>query len=82
MIAASAMTAGLTWWEALVSTAIGYSISAVFVVLMGRVGASTHCGFPVVTRASFGLFGALWPVLNRAVMACVWQGVQGKSDDS
>lgn len=31
---------------------------------------------PVVTRASFGIWGSLWPVFNRAAMACVWYGVQ------
>lgn len=35
-----------------------------------------HIGFPVVGRASFGIWGTLWPVLNRVVMACIWYGVQ------
>ncbi|KAI7355365.1 phenylacetate 2-hydroxylase [Hortaea werneckii] len=26
--------------------------------------------------ASFGIWGSLWPVINRAVMACIWYGVQ------
>lgn len=43
---------------------------------MGRIGAQYHISFPVITRASFGIFGSLWPVFNRAAMACVWYGVQ------
>ncbi|KAG8886495.1 hypothetical protein FRB97_003006, partial [Tulasnella sp. 331] len=35
-----------------------------------------HITFPVVNRASFGLFGSLWCVFNRAAMACIWWGVQ------
>ncbi|KAK2066900.1 hypothetical protein P8C59_000679 [Phyllachora maydis] len=40
------------------------------------VAATYHIGFPVLNRASFGIWGALWPVFNRAAMACVWYGVQ------
>ena len=55
---------------------VGYTLSACFVCLTGRIGATHHIGFPIVNRASFGIWGSLWPVLNRAVMACVWYGVQ------
>ena len=55
---------------------VGYTISACFVCLTGRIGATYHIGFPIVNRASFGIWGSLWPVLNRAVMACIWYGVQ------
>lgn len=34
-----------------------------------------HSGFPILNRASFGIFGAWWPTFNRAVMAIVWNGV-------
>ena len=29
-----------------------------------------------MARASFGIWGSLWPVFNRAAMACIWYGVQ------
>lgn len=32
-------------------------------------------GFPVFCRSSFGIYGAAWPVFNRALSACVWNGV-------
>lgn len=32
-------------------------------------------GFPVYCRSSFGVYGAAWPVFNRALSACVWNGV-------
>ncbi|RVX69334.1 hypothetical protein B0A52_06929 [Exophiala mesophila] len=76
MIAASSLEVGLSWWQAWLCVWIGYSIAAFFVVLTGRIGAEYHISFPIVNRASFGIWGSLWPVLNRAVMACIWYGVQ------
>jgi hypothetical protein len=37
-----------------------------------KIAQSDHVRFPVITRASFGIWGSLWPVFNRAVMACIW----------
>ncbi|KIW00002.1 hypothetical protein, variant [Verruconis gallopava] len=67
---------GLSWWQSWVCVWIGYTISACFICVMGRIGAIYHIGYPVVARASFGIWGSLWPVFNRAAMACVWYGVQ------
>lgn len=47
---------------------IGYLIAGSFICLTGRIGAVYHIGFPVVARSSFGIWGNLWPVLNRAAM--------------
>jgi NCS1 family nucleobase:cation symporter-1 len=30
----------------------------------------------VTVRASFGIWGSFWPVINRVVMAIIWYGVQ------
>ncbi|KAG6002716.1 hypothetical protein E4U21_002825 [Claviceps maximensis] len=76
MISSSMIIAGLSWWQAWICVWIGYSIAACFIVMNGRVGAVYHIGFPVANRASFGIWGSLWPVFNRAAMACVWYGVQ------
>lgn len=73
---ASIIDPGLAWWQSWLCVWIGYAIAAGFVVLTGRIGAKYHIAFPVVGRASFGIWGSLWPVLNRSVMACVWYGVQ------
>lgn len=32
--------------------------------------------FPNRVRASFGIWGSLWSVFNRAAMGCIWYGVQ------
>ncbi|KAG6033948.1 hypothetical protein E4U41_006757 [Claviceps citrina] len=76
MISSSMIIGGLSWWQAWICVWIGYSITACFIVMSGRVGAVYHVGFPVANRASFGIWGSLWPVFNRAAMACVWYGVQ------
>ncbi|KAL3425796.1 hypothetical protein PVAG01_02587 [Phlyctema vagabunda] len=77
MISSSMITAsGLSWWQSWLCVWIGYSIAACFICLTGRIGAVYHISFPVVSRASFGIWGALWPVFNRAAMACIWYGVQ------
>jgi NCS1 family nucleobase:cation symporter-1 len=69
MIAASSLEVGLSWWQAWICVWVGYSIAACFVCMTGRIGATYHIGFPIVNRSSFGIWGSLWPVLNRAVMA-------------
>src|ERR1700761_6532626 len=77
MIASSMITQnGLAWWHAWLCVWIGYFIAACFICLTGRIGATYHISFPVVSRASFGIWGSLWPVFNRAAMACIWYGVQ------
>ncbi|KAA8906124.1 permease for cytosine/purines, uracil, thiamine, allantoin-domain-containing protein [Sphaerosporella brunnea] len=76
MISSSMIVAGLSWWQSWLCVWIGYTIAACFIVSTGRIGATYHIGFPVVARSSFGIWGCLWPVFNRAAMACVWYGVQ------
>ncbi|SMY19597.1 unnamed protein product [Zymoseptoria tritici ST99CH_1A5] len=76
MISSANILAGMSWWQSWLCVWIGYSIAGIFICLTGRTGAKYHIAFPVVCRSSFGIWGSLWPVLNRAVMACIWYGVQ------
>ncbi|KWU43684.1 hypothetical protein RHOSPDRAFT_29589 [Rhodotorula sp. JG-1b] len=70
---------GITFWEGLGCSTAGYFIISLWMVACGRPGARYNIGFPVVCRSSFGIFGAGWPALNRAIMATVWQGVNAVS---
>lgn len=71
MISSSMIVGGLSWWQSWLCVWLGYAISACFICLTGRIGATYHIGFPVVSRSSFGIWGSLWPVFNRAAMgAC------------
>ena len=76
MISSSMVANGLSWWQSWICVWIGYVIAATFICMTGRIGATYHIPFPVVSRASFGIWGSLWPVFNRAAMACIWYGVQ------
>ncbi len=75
-IAATGVEAGMSCWSVWGTVWLGYFLVAVFIVLAARVGAFYHISFPVSCRSSFGIWGSLWPVINRVVMACVWFGVQ------
>ncbi|KAB8279470.1 permease for cytosine/purines, uracil, thiamine, allantoin-domain-containing protein [Aspergillus minisclerotigenes] len=77
MISSSMIVDGLSWWQAWICVWVGYFIAACFVCLTGRIGAVYHISFPVVCRSTFGVWGSLWPVFNRAAMAVIWYGVQG-----
>ncbi|KAL4786362.1 permease for cytosine/purines, uracil, thiamine, allantoin-domain-containing protein [Aspergillus varians] len=77
MISSSMIVDGLSWWQSWLCVWFGYFLAACLVCLTGRIGAVYHVSFPVVCRSSFGVWGSLWPVLNRTVMAIIWYGVQG-----
>ena len=44
--------------------------------LVGYAGVRTGVPYPVLARASFGIWGANVPALVRAVVACFWYGAQ------
>ncbi|GAA6053623.1 hypothetical protein JCM3770_001563 [Rhodotorula araucariae] len=77
MIASSGISLGLTWWQCWLAVWIGYGCAGIFVALNAIAGARYHIILPAYIRASFGIYGGLWPTFNRGVMACVWTGVQG-----
>lgn len=70
---------GLSWWQSWLCVWIGYSLAALFVCLVGRIAAIYRIPFAVTNRASFGIWGSFWPVINRAAMAVIWYGVQVSS---
>lgn len=78
--ASSAQALGLSMWESIATALGGQILIAIVIVFNGRAGAKYHIGFPVLNRAAFGVFGAWWPTFNRAVMAIVWNGVNGVSE--
>ncbi|GME22532.1 hypothetical protein EG329_006952 [Neofusicoccum parvum] len=75
--ASSAQELGLSMWESIGCSFAGQILIAFVIVLNGRAGAKYHVGYPILNRAAFGIFGAWWPTFNRAVMAIVWNGVNG-----
>lgn len=76
MIAATGVQNGMTWWQTWISVWLGYALCGIFVSISARLGVVNHISFPITVRASFGTYFAIWPVLNRVVMSCVWYSVQ------
>ncbi len=58
--------------------AIGLGSLVIFLLmnLVGFAGVKTGVPYPVLARASFGIWGANLPALVRAVVACFWYGAQ------
>ena len=58
--------------------AIGLGSLIIFALmnLVGYAGVKTGVPYPVLARASFGVWGANLPALVRAVVACFWYGAQ------
>ncbi|PYH47106.1 uncharacterized protein BP01DRAFT_372459 [Aspergillus saccharolyticus JOP 1030-1] len=73
--ASTGMTMGLTMWESIACTFGGQFMAGCLMAINGRAGAMYRIPYPVLCRSSFGVWGALWPTLNRAVMSIVWNGV-------
>lgn len=67
---------GMNWWQTWLSVWLGYALCGIFVSIGSRVGLFYHISFPVAARSSFGIYGSLWPVLNRVFMSCIWYAVQ------
>ncbi|PCH35187.1 hypothetical protein WOLCODRAFT_107089 [Wolfiporia cocos MD-104 SS10] len=76
MVTSSMIQRGLSWWQAWICVWVAYGVVAPFIVLNARPGAVFHITFPIVARASFGIWGSMWCILNRAAMACILYGVQ------
>lgn len=58
--------------------AIGIGSLIIFFLmnLVGYAGVRTGVPYPVLARASFGVWGANLPALVRAIVACFWYGAQ------
>jgi len=67
---------GLSGWQMLASLAIGATLVYFFMNLSGYMGQKTGVPFPVISRMSFGIYGAQLPALIRATIAIAWFGIQ------
>jgi hypothetical protein len=75
-VGSSMVAGGLLWWHALLACIVGHIIAACLTVWNGRGGAIYHIGFPIWMRATFGMWGSLFPLACRSVLALVWCGIQ------
>src|SRR3954453_23849979 len=59
-----------------IAIGIGSLVIYVLMNLIGMAGVKTGVPYPVLARASFGIWGANVPALVRAIVACFWYGAQ------
>jgi NCS1 family nucleobase:cation symporter-1 len=76
MLAAGLVDGGMNWWQAVLTIMLGNLIVLVPMVLIAHAGTRYGIPFPVLARASFGVFGSNVPAILRALVACGWFGIQ------
>ncbi len=60
----------------IIAIGIGSLVIYFLMGLVGNAGVRTGVPYPVLARASFGVWGANIPALVRAIVACFWYGAQ------
>jgi nucleobase:cation symporter-1, NCS1 family len=76
MLSSGLISAGMNWWQALITILLGNTIVLVPILLNSHPGTKYGIPFPVFARASYGTFGSNVPALMRAIVACGWFGIQ------
>jgi nucleobase:cation symporter-1, NCS1 family len=76
LLASGLMAAGMIWWQALLTISLGNIIVLIPMVLNAHAGTKYGVPFPVFVRASFGVRGANFAAIARALVACGWFGIQ------
>jgi nucleobase:cation symporter-1, NCS1 family len=76
MLAASLIQGGMNWKQAIATIFLGNVIVLAPMLLNSHPGAKYGIPFPVLARASFGVFGANVAAVLRALVACGWFGIQ------
>jgi len=76
MLSSGLISAGMNWWQALVTILLGNTIVLIPILLNSHPGTKYGIPFPVFARASYGTLGSNLPALMRAIVACGWFGIQ------
>ena len=76
MLSSGLISAGMNWWQALLTIMLGNTIVLVPILLNSHPGTKYGIPFPVFARASYGTIGSNLPALMRALVACGWFGIQ------
>ena len=75
-LASGLIAAGMSWWQGLLTVALGNLIVLVPILLNSHPGTKYGIPFPVLVRSSFGIRGANVAAMARALVACGWFGIQ------
>src|SRR5690242_11672479 len=76
MLAGGFIQGGMNWKQAVLTVFIGNTIVLAPMLLNSQPGARYGVPFPVLARASFGVLGANFAAVLRALVACGWFGIQ------
>jgi len=76
MLSSGLISAGMNWWQALITILLGNVIVLAPILLNSHPGTKYGIPFPVLARASYGTIGSNLPALMRALVACGWFGIQ------
>ncbi len=76
MLASGLVDNGMNWKQALFTILLGNLIILVPMLLNSYPGTKYGLPFPVICRSSFGVVGANFPAILRALIACGWFGIQ------
>ncbi|HVR41772.1 MAG TPA: NCS1 family nucleobase:cation symporter-1 [Thermoanaerobaculia bacterium] len=76
MLSSGLISAGMNWWQALITILLGNTIVLVPILLNSHPGTKYGIPFPVFARASYGTIGSNLPAIMRALVACGWFGIQ------
>jgi NCS1 family nucleobase:cation symporter-1 len=76
MMASGLISAGMNWWQALLTILLGNTIVLAPILLNSHPGTKYGIPFPVYARAAYGAYGSNLPALMRAIVACGWFGIQ------
>ncbi|HEX7807411.1 MAG TPA: cytosine permease, partial [Thermoanaerobaculia bacterium] len=76
MMSSGLISAGMNWWQALITILLGNTIVLIPILLNSHPGTKYGIPFPVFARASYGTVGSNLPAIMRALVACGWFGIQ------
>lgn len=72
----SLIALGLNVWQAMITVIIGHCMVGIICVLAGGPGAKWHIGFSILQKSSWGMFGAMFPLVQRIVLSFIWYSTQ------
>ena len=75
-VGSSLVAIGLSVWQTMIAVIIAKIIIAVVCVFNGFVGSEWHIGYPVVSRVTWGIYGAYLAVAQRIILSVVWYSIQ------
>ncbi|MSP26773.1 MAG: nitrate reductase, partial [Myxococcales bacterium] len=75
-LAADLVREGMAWWQGVLTVSLANLIVLLPMVLNAHAGTKYGIPFPVFARASYGVLGANFAAILRAIVACGWFGIQ------